>query len=512
LPELTIGQPEEVQSYLDFISREFPIVAYSPHIGQDSFHRSPARSRIITSGNQWGKTTAGLAEAIAHCEMYRPWLTPDDPGYLVRNLDGVPFQELRRHGPIRGRVMVEDFKTSLEETIIPKLTELLPKDYVQFKIDNQGYPTTWIFPNGNKVQCLCYTSNPRKFESATGHWAYADEPYPHWAFIATMRGLMKNRGRFWSAMTPLVEPWIFYEQWLQADKIWERGEVVEDRESRNQRIHFICGDIEDNLIENGGGLTQEAIDDYLADIKDPEEKALRKSGRFPQMKKRLFSKTGWKDETPWVIDPFIVRPENRALYMGIDPHPEKPTCVEWMWVDETGQKYIVNELWDEDLQRIEDVCAEVDRFEQAFGCRARVRRMDAKMAQQKSQTSGLTVIDEYATHGIVCTPSDITLATRILKLKSLFSRDRISGTPNCQVFKHCARLREELQNARWESWTGRTKDDKAPKEKPDDRWKDALDCVGFIESARPNGLSFTLGGRKKRRPPQDRGDGGHTGY
>ncbi|MBD3335764.1 MAG: hypothetical protein GF355_09635 [Candidatus Eisenbacteria bacterium] len=482
------GLIEQLQSH-------FPLAFFSPHRGQEPFHDSPARIRYFSGGNQAGKTTSLCAEAIAHMLTYRPWLP-----------EGHPNREIKIPKNNTGRLACQDYKTSLVETLLPKLQDLAPRGFLTFTKDQQGIPSTIKGANGSVCYVLSYSSDPQKFESGTFHWAGFDEPPPRWAYTGTLRGLIRHRGRLWIAGTALTEPWLFDDVYLKARKVFRSGEIIEERPEANPEIEVFIVDIEDNLAENGGGLSREAVDQFVEGL-DAAEVQIRARGLFPQVAGRVFKE--WVDLPPFVIDPYEITHRGWGLYMAIDPHPKKPTCVEWDWLSPENNAINVGELYNPDLDTIPLVCERIHEWEKGFDATPVVRWMDGKMGKQKDQSSGLTIHQSYAENGVVCRLSTVPPEARLLRLKEWLRP--VDGVPRLQVFRNCFRTREELKNARWPEWSRRISHLKAPKETIDPRWDDAIACHGYILSGSPTGVPITTQ-RSKAERPQDELDGSYTGY
>jgi len=478
------------------LTKKFPLTFWTPHAGQRPFHASTVKIRYFSGGNQSGKTTSGIADVQSYALGYRPWLPKDHPDFKI----DVPV-------PNQGRVLCLDYKTSLKETIIPKLMEMAPEGFWDFKNDGQGNPVLWKGKNGSVVHVLSYQSDPRKCESGTYHWAFFDEPPPKWAYTATLRGLIKHQGNLWIAGTAVVEPWVFEEIYKKAKTVWISGSIAEERSDGDSNIEVFIVDIRDNTVEKGGGLAASEVQ-IFEDSLSEKELAVRARGLFPQIGGRLVPH--WKDRSPFVVEPFMVNHNGWGLYCGIDPHPRKPTCVEWIWLSPDNHAWSVGELYQKDLNTIPLMCEAILEFEAGFGMNSVRRFMDGRMGKQTDQSSGLTILEYYASKGVYALPTTIPPEVRLLQVKE-WSRP-VHGVPQWQIFQYCNRLREELSMAKWEDWTARTAHSKPDKETIDKRWDDAITCAGMIFGNRPTGLS-PLGALKHgERPPRDRGDGAHTGY
>ena len=126
VPDLLENYSPDDPSSLDKVEsrvREFVKLAFLEMLPtQEKFFRvknargSTPRTRLMELGNQGGKTTAGVAEDIAHAMGFRPWLAKNDPDYRI------PIRV-----PNQGLVGCEVAGQVLTQNIEPKFMELIPK-------------------------------------------------------------------------------------------------------------------------------------------------------------------------------------------------------------------------------------------------------------------------------------------------------------------------------------------------------------------------------------------------
>jgi hypothetical protein len=405
--------------------------------------------------------------------------------------------------------MCQDYKTTLKETILPKLMELVPEGFIRYETDGQGNRTRWVGSNGSVVNVLSFESSARKFESGTYHWAFSDEPPPIWAYTGTIRGLIKHDGYFWCAGTAIVEPWVYEDIYKGAKRVWMSGQIAEERPDGDDDVEVFIVDIWDNAEEKGGGLPAHAIKKFESKL-SPKELAVRARGLFPQVGGRVVPH--WGDRPPYVIEPHLVNHNNWGLYAGIDPHPRKPSAVEWIWMSPDGRALSVGESYDKELNTVPLVCEKILEFEKGFKMNSVNRFMDGKMGQQIDQSTGLTINQLYATNGVYSQLCNIPPEVRLLQIKEWTRPVGTEQMPMWQVFRTCNRLREELFMAKWEDWGARAAHLKPDKETIDKRWDDAITCAGMIFGSRPSGFAPVGDYSNAVKPPRDPGDGSHTGY
>lgn len=469
---ITVDQIAEIANR---VADKFPIAFFSPNRGQVPFLASRAKTQYLSGANQSGKTTILLVKMLTWALGFVPWLSPWDEGYYA------PLEEVQKP-PNLGRLIGKDWKHWLPETALPKIKELVPEDFIHFEKDGQGNEAIWKFPGGAQWILFTHKTERLAFESGTIDYAGADEPCPRYAHTGTVRGLLRKLGPFAMSGTPVTQPWVFDEIYLKAKTIYMSGEVLEVRPRGDPDIEVFIVRMEDNLEEHGGGLTQASIEYWEKQIPKSQRQA-RLYGLHPQIGGRAFQQ--WEDEAPWVIPEFRAPHNGYGLYMGIDPHPRKPTYVCWLWLTPQEHAFLVGELYDEELKKISQVCKKIHDFHRAFGCGPTVAVMDGKMGQQVSQSSGLTILQEYSKNGVVCRPSTAKPAARVMLLEEWL--DRLHGIPRLQMFERCARARDEFRHARWKRSEDMLADEKDDREELDKRWDDAITTIGHILAQNPSG-------------------------
>jgi len=285
---------------------------YCPNRGQDPFHKSTAKIRVVLGGNQSGKSVAGGIEAI--------WYA----------LGIHPYKKIRV--PNKGRIIASlGFEEGAGQVIVPILKEWLPDGVLSRspKLNQAHIPAEWNFSNGSVINILSGEQDKKVFEGWTGHWSWMDEPGKKDIFEATRRGLMRMQGDFWTTMTPLEEPWFYNDLYVP----WSNGERPE--------VECFSIDIWDNCVESGGFLTREAIESYLKDC-DEETRATREHGVFRHLSGRIYPQF---DKKVHVVPSFDV-PRDWPIWDGFDPHLQKPHAYcQWAIDPGSDDVYVCNEIY-----------------------------------------------------------------------------------------------------------------------------------------------------------------------
>ena len=207
-----------------------PLALYRPTPGQQRFHDSTARVRLLRAPNQVGKSFCGAAEALF-------WM-----------LGKHPYQDVPP-APSHGRLVPYSIDASKE--IESKLWELLPKGALHpgCKYDPDrgfrvGTRRILRLRNGSTMTIVSQEAGTMAAAGATLSWVWFDEPPPASVFAEGMARTTSTGGRVWLTLTPIGRP----VDWLKAEV--ERGSIED--------IHYSLSR------EACPWLTQEQIDDIIA--------------------------------------------------------------------------------------------------------------------------------------------------------------------------------------------------------------------------------------------------------
>ena len=410
---------------------ENKIKYYVPHPKQKIFHEDSAQLRLFMGGNRSGKTTAGAIEAICYALGERPYLPAKSPKRLISSK------------PTRIRVWGEDYTNHIGQVIVPKLKEWLPKDSIlDSKKNQQGVEVLWKVRHHlggeSTIEILSYEQDPAKAEGWDGDFVWYDEPPPRSHFISSERGLIDRSGRSVLTMTPIKEPWIYDEIYLQRD---------------GKKYTCILVDMDEN--PHLGEKEKTAFLEKLT----ADEIVARKHGEFQHLTGLIY-----KEFNPsiHVIEPFELETDKYAWYEALDPHPRTPHAVLWMAVAPDGTKYIVDEYFQTGV--IEGLAADVHT--KRNGKRV-VRAIIDPISVGLDPITGTTIQSELLKHGLYYEEASKDLTAGILRVKqALTIRNNRS---EIYVFSTCERTLWEIKRYIWDEWKGGSKDARDPKPKPRDK-------------------------------------------
>ena len=500
-----MAQPslEELQSLITELEllehnyKENRIVFFEPlQQGQQAqfFADDTSTVRLILGSNRSGKTACSMNEVIAHTQGYRPWLPEDHPNRIVRLPDGNPIPV-----PNIGLVIGVNFQQSVKQILFPKLEEWTPKSFVKKVVkDQRSIPVEIHYINGSKVFLRSYDQDKFSFEGSSYHYAAFDEPCPYSIYIAVKRGLVDYGGHLWIACTPLSQPWL-------NDVIVERANV------KDSGVKLYKFSIWDNCLDNGGYLSREAIEEFLADTREDELEA-RLHANFLHLSGRVYKQ--WQPEPPYWVDPFDI-PNTWPRVCVIDPHSRKPIAVLWAVVNPDGQWFIYRSLFDKSLRTVKDVS---DRIKELEGWTQRrdgkwlrnperaepiaMRIMDSS-ANEVERTSGISIMKKFASEQIWCQPAQKRNAQsgydaihEMLAIKTEWAQ------PGLIIFNNCPAVKSNFMQFCYDEWQNdRQRDLKGDKEEYRKNQDDFIDCIRYIFQA---GLTFQmLRGEAKRASKRD---------
>lgn len=383
-----------------------------PDDGQAPFHKNNQRIRILTGGNQSGKTLGGLVESI----RYALGIHPDK----------------RIKVPNRGRIIAGlGFEEGANQNIVPKLMEWIPKGSFSGspRRNQAGVPVEFRFVNGSVINILSAEQDKKVFEGWTGDWAWIDEPCPKHCFEGTRRGLLKSRGDLWFTMTPLSEPWVFNDLYHPA-QVGERDDVG-----------LFTIDMWDNCIENGGYLPRESIEEYIKDL-DVDSLEARIHGKFKFLTGRVYPDY---DPKIHVVPQFDI-PRDWDVWEGIDPHLRKEHAYCQWAISPEGVVYVCNEIWEK--LTIPQLADEIHRLRRGKRIVRTVIDSSSETPDSIYRVTPRKMLQDYgistklaSKHGNVM--PGILKMREMLKLEEVSTGDKL---PRFFVMDHCKRHQKEFLN------------------------------------------------------------------
>jgi len=306
-----------------------------PKTPQADFLNSSSKITAIIGGNGVSKTTSVAAMLVACCHGVRPWLTPDDPNFVMRYPDGREMTP-----PVRVLYMTDDFSKIMTVLYMEKLFRIggwspfmahpRPRDPCldavvvnqalckggswekATKKNSTGFPIQLDWANGSSVHYSSYQQDPKAWEGPQQEVNFYDEPPVRPAWVASQRGLRTSGGPTYLALTPISEPWI-------------QTSII-DASHTNKAIKVVVTDSFSNYKNQDPAWLYERWDDL-----HPLEIRARIFGRYSTTAGAIF-----KEFSPRLEHRFVIRsreiPAVWPVVFGFDPHPHKRSVCSWLLV------------------------------------------------------------------------------------------------------------------------------------------------------------------------------------
>ena len=410
------------------------------------FHLSPAKIRLLVTGNRFGKTECSFVELHWH-------LTGEYPEWYPKNL--------RFYGPIRARWACPDFEKGVGEIFQEKADNYMPWDHITKTTRNsRGFIVKYHYRNGSTLDIVTYEQDIMAFEGVSRDYVHFDEPPPRDKFIGSLRATVDRGGRMSLSLTPISEPWIYDELYLN---------------DKGLDIEVITGTIYDNE-----HLTKANIKSFESML-SPEEKEARIYGKFLSLMglvyKQLNRATHGKER-------FHIPPEWPRWHV-IDPHDRKPHFCGWFAVDPTGDVYFYRFM--KVLGTIQDAAIQIRDAEN--GEHISRRLIDPNFGLKVYGNTGLTVREEFAKAGrnigfdLRYQPAEDNIEQGHLKVKEYLRYDpdkdiSLTNKPKFYIFNDMLDVWHAFGRYIYDEFKANSFE-KAPKEKPKDLYKDIPDIVRY---------------------------------
>jgi phage terminase large subunit-like protein len=409
------------------------ILNYQPWGGQEPFHKSTHLGRILSGGNQAGKTDALVCEFIwCASDTYPDWACgrPENWG----------------HGAVQLRLICVDIQEGLEQILLPKFKRWMPRSMM---VDG-SWERSWdsnklilTFANGSTIDFLTYKMDLQKFGGVQRHMIGFDEEPPLEIFNESMPRLHRFNGRWVISATPVKGIDWLYELLV---------EPVQRNEDSHKSVFFIELDARLNphlQVEDRGAYNLAMTE---------SERLTREQGKF--MPKTGFVFPEFKPRFHVVPHHWPTR--GCMIYSSTDHGVRNPTAWLWHAVSPNGRIFTFAEHYVTD-QAIYEIAASVNRLESRWKMEqygwfsGGVLRVGDPAMKQREGTSGMNPLQAYAQHGLYIgvegIPKDPTIG--IDKMHEYLSyewepeSDRLIRPPMWTISDQCPNLIRELPKLQW---------------------------------------------------------------
>ena len=422
--------------------------------------------RVLFGGNKYGKTTCVVVEAKAFMDGERVWMPLDSPYRMM------PFKP-----PVH--VVLVTNPSLIEEDVIPTIEEWFPSSSIKKREKNSaGNIEKFIATNGSTLKLMSYEQDWRNFEGMKKHLIIFNEPCPRSLYIALKRGHMASGGYTIFAMTLLEDSWMEEELIEKAD---------------GKKIIAIKG----NTYENRKHLSEEGIQEMEATLYE-FEKQIRMEGNSILFQGKIYQEF---EERYHVYDPMEVKefkdtggkpPKEWTRYMVLDPHPLKPCPTIWAACDPNNEAWVYDEYPDfgmyHQMERDNKTIGELCKYFRLkeLNDKILVRLIDNTAGNRHEHSTGITVKEEFANHGIYFkdAPTKPAMAN-IIAFKKYLAVDKskplsFTNHPRIHISKDCVNSIYGIKHFTRDSFASRVAEKREPKEKAKEKNKCFPDLFSYL--------------------------------
>lgn len=490
------AEQDELRDLVAGIHQRCFALSYVPHKKQALFHAArKAQIRGSFARNQGGKTTMMLIEVLS-------W------GFGENLWDGTPIEKVGKtkwRPGMRFFIGAQDYTNAHNETIIPKMNELLPLKEIGVEfVKMQGriahkliFPEPYAFT----IKLISYDQEETKSEGPTWNGGAFDEPPPRGVYVACRRGCMKHAAPLLFVATPLREPWMYDEIYRQIDPKTKLLKSVHlETEEDLALVRWDTPAIVKIGRNDNPYITEEQMQAF-EDTLDEEEKATRIHGEFRHLQGVVYKAFTQEKHVLNEQKFYAEHPEWRT-YPGFcvcDPHDRKPWAFAWGVVTPRNERVFIDEwpsfdfakqkTWKWSIAEYADMVRDKERAiwktvteASAAGVGEQLephvtwRIMDPNFGRTQKAGGGETVEDQMGSCGFYFdTTVDDHQESGHMAVKESLYNDSLFFLGNC------TNLIKAMENYTWDDYRGKT--DRAVKERPKDKFKDFADLVRYVEKS-----------------------------
>lgn len=400
------------------------INGYVPHSKQIDFHTSPARTRLYVGGNRSGKSFGNVAECAY-------WLTKKHPYRRI------PVND---YEPTRGRINAVDFPNGVDKILLPLFKQLIPPSFLingSWEDSYHRQSRVLTLNNDSFLEFQSYEQDLDKFAGTSRHFVAYDEEPPEVIYTENWARLIDTMGHQWFSMTPVEGmSWVY-------DKIYLPGK---DKKPDDKKYHNTEIEMSDNP-----HINQEAIDEFLEDVDDANEKEARKSGRFIEMGGLIYKGFDPKPGGLHVIDRTNLRiPKNVPVGISLDHGYNNPTALLWHAIFPEGKIITFHERYVSGCV-VKEHAAAVHEFNRVNGITPSILIADPSI-RNTDPITGTSIQQEYAKFGLPFSLANNDVKAGINKVNA-YLKPRAGGRPLWQCTVDCSNTIKEHARYKWATYT-----------------------------------------------------------
>jgi hypothetical protein len=358
--------------------------------------------------------------------------------------------KLRFQGPLKIRILGEDYSKAIGQTILPKFFQYMPPEMIASKRKGQtGVYDQVVLITGTVYDFLTYAQESSMMEGWDGHICLYDEPPPRPTFIANQRGLVDHAGITIFAMTPLKEPWI-------------ANEIVNNPAPHIAVYEFTSAD--------NPHIDKQALENFFQ-LLSPEELETRSKGKFLHLQGLVFKE--FKKQTHVIKD--FTKPSHWTHYVAIDTHPRTQQALLFVAVDDRNRFHVVHEIFkhgtpEQVAEWITDYHSNIHPIYTA------IIEPSSQGDANRGDTTFQLIERKLSTANIPLQLGSKDLSGGILQLREALQS--ANGQPSLFIVESCQTLINEFMNYIWEDWGKAT--DRNEKQKPRDKDDHLIECLRRI--------------------------------
>ena len=384
-----------------------------------------------------------------------------------------------------------DFLNGVDKIILPLYKQLMPAEYLIEGSWNRSYSAerhTLTLRDGSFVEFMSQDQDLDKFAGTSRHFVHFDEECPQVIFEECKMRLLDTNGDYWISETPVAGmEWIYDDLYVPYFEALTRGE-----EPKIGLVEMATGE--------NPYLDQEALERIFGNM-SAEARAVRMSGQYTMISGALYKEFSDFKHAAMTRETFKFDPLRMRLYLTGDHGINNPTAWLWIAADVNGGLTVIRELYVKG-QPVSDHARAIKEINAELGAEPYLVTGDPAMNQRSgfsnAQGGPMTIIDEYARHGIYINTQGIPRQKEvgINKILQYLKMNPKTGRPFLQVLRECENTIREIKLAKQARYVNKIvasqKNQPEGQKEKDDHTTDALRyLMTFMPDLTPEDLEGT---------------------
>lgn len=249
-----------------------------------------------------------------------------------------------------------------------------------------------------------------------------------------------------------------------------------------RQVGIVFADIEANCKQHGirGILEHSDIERMVAEY-DEADKQARVHGKFQHLTGLIYKSFSRKVH---VIKPFPINKKDYTVYERVDTHPRNPDAIGWYAVNKWGQKFVIDEFYEE-VQGTRELGYQIKKRADQY--RIEDRKIDPSAFNNDQHkfnqgTQGKSLARELEELGLFYEPASKQRTKAIRRTQQALLYQEKDGLmvelPELFVFNTCIRHIWEFEHWQWTEWSGKSAEFKDKSEKPQDKNDHQMENLG----------------------------------